>query len=328
MRSNKIITFKAQAQADSVDLENRVIRNVIMAEVGEAKGHGISVEQKFIDALVQAGKKEVLSNFGHNWDNMGLQLGRVKNVHADGGKAMGDLHIYQNADNSPRFPQMGTWVMQQAAEDPASLMLSITFNAAYYYQYDGNGTEIKLSTNRWGDPLPTFLNQTVFVALGKLYSVDVVDSGALTNTMYSQKSESPSFLQAMWQFFTGNKMKDKEFEMSAPGPDGVDDGGLNKTEGGGTNDGAIIWVGDKQFKADDITNMLSEITALKSGDGEMRSKIDLLTQKVGQLEAENTELKAEPAATLTNGETGGTMPTKKMTAADKFNAAINASLQK
>jgi hypothetical protein len=303
---DKIITFKAKAQAESVDLENRVIRNVIMAQAGEAKGHGISVEQKFIDAVVTQSQNEVLSNFGHNWDNMGLQLGRVKNVHSVENKAVGDLHIYNNADNSPRFPNMGTWVMQQAAEDPESLMLSISFKSAYYYQYDNSGTEIKLSRDRWGDPIPTFSNQTVFVALGTLLSVDVVDSGALTDTLYSsQKTESPSFFQAMWQFLTGSKMKDKEFEMSAErGPDDVDGGGLNKTEGGGTNDGAIIWVGDKQFTAESVTKMLAEIAAVQSGNRDLMSKNSLLVQKLAEIEAENIELKAEPAATPTNAETG------------------------
>jgi hypothetical protein len=114
---------------ESVDVEKRILRNVILAQVGEAKGHGVFVEQKFIEAIAaQSPTEGVLSNFGHNWDNMGLQFGRVKNVHVEGNQTKGDLHIYANADNSPRFPNMGTWLMNQATEDPASVMLSISTN--------------------------------------------------------------------------------------------------------------------------------------------------------------------------------------------------------
>lgn len=334
----KIISFKANPE--SVDVENRVIRNAILAKAGEAKGHGFSIEQKFITDLVAQCNNGLLSNFGHNRDNMGLQLGRAKQVRCEGDTAVGDLYIYQNADNSPRFQGMGTWVLNQAKEDPSSIMLSIRFIPSHFYQYDANGKETILRTDWWGDPTVEFKDRPVYCALRQMKSVDVVDEGALTETMFANPKEENGFFSRLFSLLSLKNMKDTDFERAheaakrTPGPDEDTDNLDLHNRGGGTNDGAIIWVAEKQFKAADIMAMLEEITALKSGDGEMRSKIDLLKQKVGQLEtknaeleAENTELKAEPNGELTNGDTGGALGGKKSKKADPEMDALALELR-
>jgi hypothetical protein len=296
-------TISFKAKPESVDAENRILRNVILAQVGEAKGHGVSVEQKFLNELSAQAQTDVLSNFGHNWNNMGFQLGRVKAVHVEGDKVLGDLHIYSNADNSPRFPQMGTWVMNQAQEDAESLMLSIRFQAAYFYQYDDKGTEIKLRRDYWGDLVSQFSEKPIYVALGKLLSVDVVDSGALTDKMFAQPSESDGFFKKLLQLFKSDKMKDKEFEMAAepvaaPRPDEVIDNVPPVIAA------AQITIGDKTFKAEDVTKLLTELSALKAKDADNQTFMSAFKAEIKLLKAENVELKALPAATPTAGAAG------------------------
>ena len=316
---DKIISFKANPE--SVDVENRVIRNAILAKAGEAKGHGFSIEQKFIDKLVeQCATEGLLSNFGHNWDNMGLQLGRAKDIRCEGDTAMGDLYIYANADNSPRFKGMGTWVLNQAKEDPSSIMLSIRFRLSHFYQYNAQNQEIPLQTNRWGEPIKVFKDATIFAALDTVKSVDVVDEGALTETMFSENKDEQGFFSRLINFITGKSMTNQ-----------------TSPDDGGTNDGAIIWVGEKQFKAADVTAMLTEITALKAENDEKRTNSELLTAKLAAadeklvmlesekngLVAENLALKAVPAGVLTNGATGSNAKT-----ADPEFAAFGAALRR
>jgi hypothetical protein len=315
---NQVISFKAKPE--SVDMENRVLKNVILAKVGEAKGHGMCIEQKFIDDMVALAANGVRSNFGHNWNNLGLQLGRVQGVKTNGDMAIGDLYIYANADSSPRVPQMGTWVMNQAKEDPESLMLSISFKPSYYYQLDDEGKEIQVQEDWWGDFKRQFDDRPVYVAIAQLYSVDVVDSGALTEKMFNEgeKQESKGFFHAIMQYFKGNNQSDNMENNT------ID---LGNKGGNGTSDGGYVWVGGKQFKAEEVATAFNELTALKSSEATLRTQFDAQTARITELEAENVELKAKPADTLTNGETGASSSQKTtMSASEKFNAAINASL--
>lgn len=310
---NQVIRFKAKPE--SVDMENRVLKNVILAKVGEAKGHGISIEQKFIDDMVALAANGVRSNFGHNYNNMGLQLGRVQGVKTSGDMAIGDLHIYANADNSPRVPQMGTWVMNQAKEDAESLMLSISFKPSHYYQIDDEGKEIQLQEDWYGDAKRKFDDRPIYVAIAQLYSVDVVDSGALTDKMFNEgdRRESKGFFHTLMQFFKSNNQSDNMENKPIE---------LEKKEG----DGAYVWVGGKQFTSEEVTTAFNELSTLKLGETTLRTQFDAQTKRIAELEAENVELKAKPAEKLTNGETGGTPPKTAMSASEKFNAAINASL--
>jgi len=176
----------------NVDTENNAIMDVILCEVGTAKGHGFAVEQSFIDAVAEAGKKmkEVKCNLGHNWDNLGKQLGRFKNIRLDGTRVLGDLYFYNAADNSPVAPGMAQWVKDLAAEDASALMCSIVFYSDFYYQKDENGTEIKVweynDDDMWISPN---YDMPIYIKFKELISCDIVDEGALTTTLFSAENE-------------------------------------------------------------------------------------------------------------------------------------------
>lgn len=176
----------------NIDLEKNAILDVIMCEVGDAKGHGFAVEQSFIDAVAAAGKKmkEVKCNLGHNWDNLGKQLGRFKNIRVHENHVKGDLYFYNAADNSPLAPGMAQWVKDLASEDASALNCSIVFYTAGYYQKDENGLEVKVweynADDMWISPN---YDMPIYVKFGELVSCDIVDEGALTTTLFSADNE-------------------------------------------------------------------------------------------------------------------------------------------
>lgn len=169
----------------NVDSKNRVIKNVILCQAGEAKGHGEWLEQEFIDDLVKFSNDNfsegLPSNYGHNWDNLGKQLGVIKDIRVDGDKAVGDLHLFESADLSPDVPGVASYVMALAAEDRKALNMSIVFNRKGYYQRNDKGEKITVDWASIDE------NNKLYVEFGKLISSDIVDDGAATETLYSKK---------------------------------------------------------------------------------------------------------------------------------------------
>ncbi len=206
--------FQFKARPSNVDMQLRVMKDVIIAEVGEAEGHGVCIEQEFIDSIkTLSTDKGYLCNLGHNWDNMGLQFGRINNIRVVGTKAIGDLIPYKNADASKRFPEMATWVLNQADEDPESIMLSLRFQPGEYYQYNDSGERYNLVFKRVDySRMPTNLDEDkpVFVSLQSIKSVDIVDDGALTNSMYSS---NPDVFQRISHFLS-NSLKPLKMESN------------------------------------------------------------------------------------------------------------------
>ncbi|MEO7176110.1 MAG: hypothetical protein ABI002_09990, partial [Saprospiraceae bacterium] len=151
IQAQELILFAAAGEAKTfanIDVANRVIKSIILAQVGEAKGHGFFVEKPFLESLVKftdARQNEIKCNFNHNYDDMGKQLGVVKNIKLSGNKVIGDLHLYKAADLSPTNPNMATWLLTQAQENPSVVNCSIKFVADYFYEYDADKTKVKVS---------------------------------------------------------------------------------------------------------------------------------------------------------------------------------------
>ena len=317
----QILSFRAKP--GGVDMATRTIKGAILAEVGEAKGHGFSVEQKFINDLVADTKDNgLLSNFGHNYNNMGLQLGRATGISVKGTQAVGDLTIFENADNSPKFPKMGTWVLKQAAEAPDSIMLSIRFQPSHFYQYDTNGKEITLRQDWYGDPIAEFKEKPIYVGFRKAFSVDVVDEGAITQKMFSDKKDF-SLLEKLREIFGGPKNE-------PPKPV------LNNEEKNDTEMESIK-IGEKSFSAADITAMQTELALQKQVNKLCEEKITALSAQITEKDARIAELSKQPAAALSaaqmpdaNAATDNApLNTKKVTAfqrANKFRSFVNNTL--
>ena len=102
--------FKVKpAENFSVDFKNKVIKNVVLCQVGEAKGHGVHVEQRFMDTVVESGskfEKGLKMRFGHPAmceETFGSFVGNCKNLSSHPGEARGDIHLSEVASDSPKF---------------------------------------------------------------------------------------------------------------------------------------------------------------------------------------------------------------------------------
>lgn len=203
--SNSIRWFRSRPTAPGfesgkIDVEHGIIRDVVMVEEGEAKGHGVHLEEEFINDLVaydqlhfsERGVKARLGHPGASDNTMGMQLGFFRNVRKrrkDGKmQAIGDLHLLDSADQSPTKPNMRAWMLSMAAEAPDFVMSSIVFRIGALYQRKANGHKRPVGMNKWGEPeghdpeLPVFVE---FGEHGAHYYTDLVEQGAATDSLFS-----------------------------------------------------------------------------------------------------------------------------------------------
>lgn len=207
-----------QIDPKNIDLENGIIRNVVMCQAGPAKGHGVHLEDSFIEALVAYDQKYfsetgLKARFGHpamSDTTMGTQMGHFRNFQQDGSKALADLHLLDSADKSPTKPNMKEWMLSMAQESPDFVMSSIVFNPSGYYQYDPeSGARVDVEMNYWGDPIPKFKNERVYVDFNDekgarhLYT-DMVEAGAATDNLFGQQFNSDKFAVRVVEWFQEN----------------------------------------------------------------------------------------------------------------------------
>jgi hypothetical protein len=69
-KSERISLAASKDAGSKVDKEKRIISDVILCQVGEAKGHGVHLEQSFIDAGIAYAQKHhtkvgMKCRFGH-----------------------------------------------------------------------------------------------------------------------------------------------------------------------------------------------------------------------------------------------------------------------
>lgn len=198
----------------SIDFESRTITGVIAIEPIDIKDYrDFSIDDTFVNDLVALAKKQkegVISNFGHNWNNLGRRLGRAQNWRVEDGKAKFDLHIYKSADKSPGMGNMGQYVLAMAEEDDKAIMNSIRFREDYFFQVDSGGKKLKVfwvrddKGGRWVEPNPEL--GKVFVKIKELISTDIVDEGAATNSLLStqpQEEERETIVNKVVDFFKG-----------------------------------------------------------------------------------------------------------------------------
>ena len=213
--------LKLTFSEDQIDEENGVIHDVVMCEVGPAKGHDVNLEQEFINDLVAYDQKFYTeignkARFGHpsmSDTTMGAQMGYFQNFRVRGNQAIGDLYLLDSADLSPTKPNMKKWVFSMAKEAPDFIMSSIVFKPGSYYQRNKDGEKRQIwyykevddgeggKVQKWISKDPELGD--VFVGFGESgahYYTDLVESGAATNNLFSQEFNSDKFAvkATMW----------------------------------------------------------------------------------------------------------------------------------
>lgn len=168
----------------NVDFANDVIKNVVLVEEGEAKGHGVWLDAKFINDIAKQGAAagEIKSRFGHPnmcSNSLGDYIGCFKNFSSRRqlGKmqAIADLHLDRSvADKSPKYDKSLTdYILQFAAERPNMFGNSIVFaGIEEERKVKEDGKEVKKAY--------MILTDNGFSAS------DIVDDPAATSGMFSE----------------------------------------------------------------------------------------------------------------------------------------------
>ena len=183
---NKMIRLSANYSApDRVDGD--VIYGVSICTAGEALGHGVHLDESFIqEAFEQASelKLGLKARFGHPSmcnEALGTTVGRLKNfrISKDGRQFYGDMHFGEYANEEYKKHILGL-----AKEDPEAFGTSIVFAIGGYYRKDGEGRDVDVSMAAGyeeyeayeGDP--DELSEELYVRCGQMYGCDFVDEPA------------------------------------------------------------------------------------------------------------------------------------------------------
>jgi hypothetical protein len=200
------------------DTEGGILKGVVMAQVGEAKGHGFHLDQGFINDLVAYDELTFSGNglkarFDHPAlcdGTMGSQLGKFTNFRVDGDKALADLQLLDAANDSPTHPKMKNYILKMAAESPDFLMSSIVFQPDAFFQLDSEGKKFQLAKRNAkkemmgiNEPNPDFGN--IFAELGDHFYTDIVEAGAATDTLFSSELNSEKLGVRVVEFLNDNE---------------------------------------------------------------------------------------------------------------------------
>jgi hypothetical protein len=196
LSSAQVIEFRSTLSRSTlnIDREARTVDNVILATIGEARGHGVEIEQSFLEDMDRYVTKKmagrVQCNMGHQWNSLGFQFGYFSGAKIDGKKYQAKLTVYKAAEKSPEMRGMGEWFFDLAEEDPKAVMCSIKFEPDHYYQYDDKGQKVIIPYSWWSGPQKAYEKKAAFVAFKRLISCDIVDEGALTDSLFSDADQS------------------------------------------------------------------------------------------------------------------------------------------
>lgn len=154
MPQSKTMRFRAapaRGVSGQVDREKGIIHGIAVVTMGEARGHGVFLDEEFIDETVKNGNnlpKGLKSRFGHpnmSSSAVGTLLGRVKNFRKDMESgvpiARGDLHLTESAKSAPGG-DLYTHVLDLAENDPDQFGTSIVFERGNVYKRDNSGNKI------------------------------------------------------------------------------------------------------------------------------------------------------------------------------------------
>lgn len=289
-----------QFNASDIDAGNGIIRNVVMLQAGEAKGHGVHLDAEFVRNVIaydikHHSKSGVKARFGHpsfSDTTMGTQMGYFKNFRYDNSREAGiaDLHLLESANLSPDKPNMRDWMISMAKESPEFVMSSIVFSSSGVFHYDEEGKKKKGYAD--GDS-KTFLGFDEEKG-ARHYYTDLVEAGAATDSLFSQQFnqdkfavQAVEFLQehpAVHQFLKENPNKLTEFAAKA-------DIKLPSRKLSLREHLASLF----QTKDTDFDTLLSEETAQQIADLELeiKTRSDQFANKENQLETQIEELQKQ-----------------------------------
>ena len=211
---NKFSTDSAfNIEFEGIDENKGIIKGVKMVSEGEAKGHGVLLNKKFIKDAVSLGKGQdrgVKARFGH--PNMcttalGTYLGTYQKVRLrsekteDGTRyhAVGDLHLSESSKETPNG-DLYSYVLKLANESPDQFGSSIVFEGNEYQEEGDDGNMISYAT------------------IQSLHATDLVDTPAATDGLFSMNEND--LASQMTMFLDENP---RIFELVSKKPEIIDE---------------------------------------------------------------------------------------------------------
>lgn len=165
-----------------INKETGIIKGFAVISKGEAKGHGLMIDDTMLSQVIELGNKSTIgikSRFGHpnmSSDALGTHLGRVTNFHKDGDIVRADLKLDKSAFSTPNG-NLGQYVLDLAESDPDAFGASIVFSGTEQGQVNNDGTPMLDAEGNQLKPL---------ARCEKLYAADVVDEPAANSGFFSE----------------------------------------------------------------------------------------------------------------------------------------------
>lgn len=318
--------MSADFSASKIDAENGVISDVVMVQSGEAKGHGVHLEDEFINDLVaydlkHFGDRGVKARLGHpgaSDNTMGTQLGYFTNIRSrkKNGKmqAIGDLQLLQSADISPEKPNMREWVLSMSQEAPDWIMSSIVFKPGRYYQKKKDGgkkyiweyTIVKdadgVESAKWVYSDPKLGNIYVeFGDKGEHYFTDLVEDGAATENLFSTEANPHLFVSKALAWLDENPTV-KSFAVANPDKvfSFLAELGINPKK---TSMGLLETLFGKKTPTEETTLSADDINELRTKIAEADEALTSAVTNLQDATKQITALQAELAANKTELDT-------------------------
>jgi hypothetical protein len=184
---------------DSISDELGLIKGITIVKEGEAKGHNLFINSKFLDDVVRFGNERtagIKARFGHPnicSTALGTYLGRYKNFQRVGDKVTADLYLDDSAKSSPKG-NLYDYVIQLASTNPDMFGASISFKRgeSTFETFEVNGKQQKKE----------------YATITDLYATDLVDDPAATDGLFEAfqhddlSSQVTQFLDSHPELFT------------------------------------------------------------------------------------------------------------------------------
>lgn len=160
-----------------IDHEKRILYGAQVAMLGEAKGHGMELDDTTLNQIVSLGNEQpkgVKVRFGHPNEctpALGTFLGTRMNFRRDGQYVRADLHLSDAADS--RYAEH---VLAMAKLHPEKIGNSVVVSGEREYRQDEKGNRMRGSDGQ--ELLPV-------LRVKRLHAVDVVDEPAAGDGMFS-----------------------------------------------------------------------------------------------------------------------------------------------
>lgn len=158
-----------------IDRVNGTIKDVVLCQVGEAKGHDLFLDISFIHDVVKFGNENpagIKARFGHPnicSTALGSYLGRFKNFRMIEDRALADLHLDKSSQKSPKG-NLYDYIFDLAESNPDMFGASIAFKMGKVNSkletVDGQEVEKKYAT------------------ILSLFAADLVDDPAATDGLF------------------------------------------------------------------------------------------------------------------------------------------------